>query len=446
MKALRLCLPVILALGLLLSICAPTFAAEEGTCGPDATWRFEGGTLTISGTGPVTEIWWYELHNNILKVVVEPGIISLPDNAFQDCIFLTDVTLPEGLVKLGECAFMSCKSLGTVQLPSTLTDIGQWAFRSSGLTGITIPGSVRHIETSVFDNCEKLMRVTLEEGVTSIGVSAFYDCKRLTDVSLPNSLDTIENNAFENCTALNSIVLPENLTVIAAYAFRGCTSLENVALSPKTTAIEDEAFSDCPALRSIELPATVQRVYGLPNTLQEIHISDLAAWCQVSHSSYNPYLEHAGLYLNGELITDLVIPEGCKTISEHAFRGYRQLKSVTIPEGVTGIGWCAFYGCGNLERVTLPSSMESIGPAAFNECQNLTQITFLGTLEDLSSIQIGEHNDTLLNASWHLETMNTFQLFTDPMALSMLISCLISGGIFIACLVIFIRQKLNPFG
>lgn len=446
MKSLRMHLLVIMILGLLLSICVPAFAVQEGSCGPNATWRFEDGTLTISGTGVVASTHWYDIRNNITKVIVEPGIISLPDDAFHDCEFLTDISLPEGLIQFGSYAFSNCHSLGTVLLPSTLKTIGEYAFGNSGLTGITIPGSVERIGVGAFDNCYKLMRVTLEEGITTIGASVFYDCKRLTDVFLPDSLDTIENNAFENCTALRSIVLPENLKVIPSFAFQGCESLEHVTLSPRTTGIEYGAFFECPSLRSIEIPASVQRIHGLPNTLQEVHISDLAAWCQASHNSYDHCLERAGLYLNGELITDLVIPDGCKSISDFAFNSYGKLKSVTFPEGVTTIGSGAFSGCYALEQITLPKTIRIILDFAFDRTDNLNRVKYNGAMEDMQNIEVYGGNDSILNASWQVDTTGSFQTFSVSMTVSMLISCLVTGGIFVACLVIFIRQKLNPFG
>lgn len=444
MKALRLCLLVILALGLLLSICVPTFAAEEGTCGPDATWRYEDGTLTISGTGPVTELLVYDLKNYIKHVIVEPGITSLPNSAFYDWP-LHDIILPEGLKRLGSNAFLDCRNLSAIQLPTTLTDIGESAFRATSLTGITIPDGVIRLPSMLFMDCAKLLRVTLPEGLTEIGSYAFQGCEKLTKITLPNSLKTIENDAFSGCISLESIVFPENLTTIPYGAFWGCENLEHVTFSPKTVHIFDDAFYNCTSLLSVNIPATVETIHGLPDTLQEVHISDLAAWCTADHSFSRHCLEQAGLYLNGELVTDLVIPEGCESISEQAFRGYDQLKSVTIPEGVTGIGWCAFYGCGNLERVTLPSSIEAIGSSAFNECHNLTQVTFLGTMDDLPYIRVGENNNSLLNASWGFGAIGTTMLLLDFLGICMIVSCVIIGGIFIACLVIYIRQRKYPF-
>ena len=153
MKYIRISLFFALVMCLVLSISSPAIAAEEGTCGPNATWRFENSTLTISGTGLVTEICWYEFHDRILKVVVEPGIINLPNNAFQDCEFLTEVILPDGFTLIGSFAFHNCNSLGTVQLPATLGHIGQHAFSNSGITGITIPKDINSLVYCILTFC-----------------------------------------------------------------------------------------------------------------------------------------------------------------------------------------------------------------------------------------------------------------------------------------------------
>ena len=67
------------------------------------------------------------------------------------------------------------------------------------------------------------------------------------------------------------------------------------------------------------------------------------------------------LYLNGELITDLIIPEGIARIPSSAFINCRDLRSVTIGENVTWIGGKAFYGCDGLARIEIPSSLSEIG-------------------------------------------------------------------------------------
>ena len=444
MKYLRLSLLFVLALCLVLSISPSAFAAEEGSCGPNATWRFEDGTLTISGTGPVTEISIHEFKDQVKHVIVEPGIISLPDHAFYNWP-LHDITLPEGLTTIGYGVFSGCSNLTAIKLPTTLTKIGSSAFRDSGLTGITIPDGITQLESMVFMDCSRLLRVTLPEGLTEIGTYAFQNCIKLSAISLPNSLKAIGNGAFMGCTVLESIVLPEFVTIVPGAAFYGCESLKSVTLSPQTTQISNEAFHKCSALLSITIPATANVIRGLPITLQEIHISDLTAWCQATHDSVFHCLRNAKLFLNGELIIDLVIPAGCEQIGAHAFHDYAYLKSVTIPEGVTGIAWCAFNGCQNLQQITLPHSLEAIGPNVFQNCSSLTQVTYLGTAEDFPNLLIGEHNDSLLAASWNFGPLGTALIVIDALRMELLIVCLIGSGVLIACLVIYIRQKKYPF-
>ena len=110
-----------------------------------------------------------------------------------------------------------------------------------------------------------------------------------------------------------------------------------------------------------------------------MHISDLAAWCKISFGSSeaNPLYYAHNLYLNGALITDLVIPNNVTSIRYYAFYSCNGLKSVTIPNSVTSIGESAFYGCSGLKSVTIPNSVTSIGNYAFYNCSGLKYIISL---------------------------------------------------------------------
>ena len=106
------------------------------------------------------------------------------------------------------------------------------------------------------------------------------------------------------------------------------------------TSIGNYAFADC-------------------SSLTGVYITDLAKWCGISFekSSANPLCYAQQLYLNGTLITDLVIPDSVTSIGGYAFCGCRRLTSVTIPDSVTSIGDGAFSGCFKLVEVYNKSAL-----------------------------------------------------------------------------------------
>ena len=209
---------------------------------------------------------------------------------------------------------------------------------------VVIPESVEHEGTAY--------------SVTSIGDYAFGGFSGLTSVTIPNSVTSIGEEAFYKCSALTSVTIPNSVTSIGSTAFERCYGLTSVAIPNSVESIGEEAFYYCDALTSV-------------------HISDIAAWCNIDFgdSESNPlhYAHH--LYLNGEEVKDLVIPNSVTSIRNYAFDGCSGLTSVTIPNSVTSIGRAAFNGCSGLTSVTIPNSVTSIGDFAFERCSGLTSVT-----------------------------------------------------------------------
>ena len=238
-----------------------------------------------------------------------------------------DLVIPNSVTSIGDKAFYGCSGLTSVTIPNSVTTIGEYAFYGcSGLTSVTIPNSVTSIESDAFSGCSSLTSVTIPNSVNSIGSGAFYDCSGLTSVTIPNSVTSIGVDAFSYCSGLTSVTIPNSVATIGYEAFYGCSGLTRAEFA------------------SVE------------------------SLCNIEFSSYdsNPlnYAHH--LYINGEEVKDLVIPNSVTSIGWFAFYGCSGLNSVTIPNSVTLIGLQAFYGCSGLTSVTIGNSVTSIGYEAFS--------------------------------------------------------------------------------
>ena len=176
------------------------------------------------------------------------------------------------------------------------------------------------------------------------------------DLGGTTGLKEINNFSLSNLT---SIVIPEGVTSIGQY---GLSSVKDSVTIPSTiTYLGMEAFG------------------GMYNENLNVYISDLKAWCNIDFGGSadycgNPLMNGGKLYLNGELVENLVIPDEVTSIRSQAFYGYTYLKSVTIPDSVTSIGWWAFCKCDNLESVSFGNDITTIGNGAFGNCSSLKNI------------------------------------------------------------------------
>ena len=148
----------------------------------------------------------------------------------------------------------------------------------------------------------------------------------------------------------------------------------------RVTSIGSEAFCRCTGLTSIEIPNSLTSIREFAFTgctgLNEVHINDLSVWCNIYFYDYsaNPLIFAKNLYLNGELVTELKIPEGVKEINNYAFYRCINLTSIVIPNSVISIGDSAFDGCEGLTCIEIPNSVTSIGMYAFDGCENLNEV------------------------------------------------------------------------
>ena len=388
----------------------------SGSCGENVTWDFDKGSgkLTIKGTGPMTSAGYNDdFQSRIKTVVIENGVTSIGESSFYDCDKLTAVTIPSSVTTIGENAFYDCGSLATVTIPASVTTIGNYAFAYCySLETVNMPdfwpeiGNHAFYETPWWANnkptkgkCGKaviwtydkdagkltisgkgkmtshpyteyyagsIKTVVIENGVTSIGSSAFYDCSSLTSVTIPASVLAIKYLAFYECNSLTSVTIPSGVLLIGSSAFANCENLASVTIPATVARIEDSAFFNCHSLETV----------NLPNPWPELGsgVFSQTPWA-ASHPQTSGKCGENVTWSFDKGTGKLTI-SGTGDMTSNGFIDDYQgsIKTVEIKNGVTSISNWAFESCGSLTSVTIPASVTRIGHGAFSGCSKLTTV------------------------------------------------------------------------
>ena len=337
--------------------------AESGSCGANLTWNFDSGTLTISGTGPMTDYStdnfapWFDLKDNIRLLDIKPGITAIGDYAFFGLANVANkVAIPCGVTAIGKYAFDMC-----VAMPS-----------------VYIPYGVKTIGDNAFAVCAALKYVIVPYGVTTIGQNAFAFCTGLKDVSIPATVTTIGDHAFRNCTALEYLLdFASTPQPINAEVF------EDVEISQCRLCILVEAeaeYESHPVWKGFYLEA---RSYHGVTPTDHILSYDFAAGAMtvtgegsLPDAGNNLYsvAQHPSVLDPRFQVVTLTLSEGLTGIGSYYFSNYWSLTSVTIPEGVAYINTGAFANGYSLRSVTIPRSVEIVGDSVFGGCRSLKTV------------------------------------------------------------------------
>lgn len=319
--------------------------------------------------------------SSITAISIPQEVTSIGISAFSGCSSLTTINIPQGVTSIEWGVFQGCSNLTEINIPQGVTSIGVSAFSGcSSLTEINIPESMTSIKSGAFGGCSRLTEIRIPENVTTIGDEAFRDCSILTEITIPQGITRIAYGLFRNCSSLTEIIIPQEVISIGRYAFSGCSSLTAINIPQGVTTVEQYTFSGCSSLTDIIIPQGVTSIgmsaFNGCISLTKAEFSSIEDLCNIDFfdSSSNPLTYAHHLFINGEEVTNVIIPNSVTSIGNYTFKGCSFLTEIGIPEGVTSIGISAFESCSSLTEIDIPQGVTTIEDNAFAYCSNLTGI------------------------------------------------------------------------
>lgn len=357
----------------------------------------DGIYYTITGSNTVSVVsgdYAYDGDVTIPQAVGLSGktylVTAIGENAFKSAANLESVTLPEGLIIIGNEAFRS-SGVKTVSLPSTLSSLGASAFREcKNLTGIVLPDALKEIKEYAFNECSNLKTLKLGNQTVTIEQNAFYgSC--IEELVLPTSTRTVGRSAFACCSKLKSLKINDAAVFLDGKSFEDCTSLETLDLGNYATfGIYDPGyqqigtFKGCTALTKVVIPASATelqatfkgctRLYDvtLPNTLTTIGIHAFEA-CAIRNITIPTSVKNIGAYSFYGTPLESITLENVISIGQYAFSKCASLKNVEMSSSLVSIDGFAFSSSG-IEDITIPSSVTYIGRNALSSCTKLEKV------------------------------------------------------------------------
>lgn len=291
-----------------------------------------------------------------LTTVELGGFTELGDNSLK-LKNVTSISIPD-VTKIGASTFQGTAKLASVDL-GNVTSIGDKAFYQSGLQSVTMPGNPQ-MGVSVFAQCKSLTSVSMPN-VTSIADRTFEDCAKLVTVDIPN-MKTVGMFAFSGCTAAN--ITPaqvQGLTSMGSSAFEDCKGIKGELDLSGMSDVSMNVFSGCTGVTKVDLTGWT----SVPDRIFE----DCTGITEVTMPDVTTVGEYA--FSDCKNIKSLTMPKATE-LSRYAFQNCSGLTAIDLPSMVS-IGENAFERCTSLTEVSLPEA-KTIGSSAFTNCTKLTQI------------------------------------------------------------------------
>lgn len=372
---------MILALSMMLTLLPTTaFAADPTTPtdskASDGTYDYaytlnDDGTATITDfLGPADALAAHDYAVTVPTELDGHKVTGIGEVAFAGCISFTHVKSKE-LIALDT-------SIQTITIPEGITTIGKSAFENcSSLRDLIINASITSMEYAAFYRCTALENLTFSDSISeiAIGGAAFGNCTSLNDFKFPENVTSIGEDAFYQCKKLEHITIPGKVQAIGKEVFYNCTALTSATLEEGIKSTGDKMFMGCTALSSVKLPESLTKIgdYAFDNCsiLGSIAIPD-----KVTSIG-------EGAFSNCTLLNNVKIPNNVTSIEKVTFVNCKALSDITLNDNILVIGESAFSGCSALQEIGLPSDLKEIGTGAFALCSSLSDISLPDSVQTI---------------------------------------------------------------
>ena len=346
--------------------------------------EYEGRTYAVTSIGENAFRW----SENLTSVVLPDNVRTIKYNAFFAVQSLNSITFGKNISKLRGSPFWGCENLKSVDFYSVeslcsllvsqrgnpASMVGRFTIRGKEVKDLVIPEGITTLNNYVFENCAEITSVTLPKSLKRIERGVFSGCKGIEAISIPDNVEVIRPDAFSGCENLKrvdfsslanffkvhmgsagipsyrlyagekevtEVTIPDTISSVWMKMFSGCKSIKTLTIPRHVTTIEADGLKGCsPENLKFEDWDSYYRINLL-----------FTAWLGGGGDSPNAYPFKHHLFVGGEEVTDVVLPEGLSQVKAGLFQNCNHILSVQIPKGVENINSGSFDGCESLKDI-----------------------------------------------------------------------------------------------